>query len=302
MKKTNATATETKFEATLNLYDIAIEDCVTKTEFRKQVFADKDFWNSVDLEDGETKANYFEMLFDRMAESYEVTKIGNRWYCIPWEFANTEAEAEAPAHIAEAEAEALATMATETAEAAPVAAPVNDALAMMMEQLKAQQTLIEQLTSTIATMNATPAPVADTPAPVADTPAPVDYDELKARRDKSNNAILATIPKANRGVVSAMLARVHKAGYPYARLQVNKKHQLDGLHIYAGEKGRGRDDAFKACATKAAAAWREKADTAKANENPAPKRPERVFIYSPVGGGNFYARGIFAPTGKGKKS
>ena len=282
MKKTNATATETKFEATLNLYDIAIEDCVTKTEFRKQVFADKDFWNSVDLEDGETKASYFDMLFDRMEESYEVTKIGNRYYCIPWEFASieAEAEAEAPAHIAEAEAEALATMATETAEAAPVAAPVNE-----------------------ATMNATPAPVADTPAPVADTPAPVDYDELKARRDKSNNAILATIPKATRGVVSAMLARVHKAGYPYARLQVNKKHQLDGLHIYAGEKGRGRDDAFKACATKAAAAWREKADTAKANGNTAPKRPERVFIYSPVGGGNFYARGIFnTSTGKGKKS
>ena len=153
----------------------------------------------------------------------------------------------------------------------------------------------EQINALAALVNATIA----TPAPIeastteAEAPAPVDVDELKARRDKANAAIIATIPKANRGVVQSMLNRAHKAGYPYARLAVNKEHQKDGLHIYAGEKGRGREDAFKGCMTKQGKTHAEARAKAAHDGKPAPAPVARVFYWSPVGGGNLYARGIF---------
>ena len=122
-----------------------------------------------------------------------------------------------------------------------------------------------------------------------------DLDALAARRDARNRAIIATIPEAKRGAVENKLTQLHNAGYRYARLECNKKHQLDGLHIYPGAKGHGRDAAFKACTTKKAQEWRQRADKARAAGKPAPKPVAGQFVWSPVGGGNLYARGIFGP-------
>ena len=148
------------------------------------------------------------------------------------------------------------------------------------------------------------APAPEAPKPeTAKAPAPeaapaidiLDYDAIKARRDKKNAAILATIPEANRQKVANKLAQLAKAGYPLARLERNKKHQLDGLHIYPGVKGQGRDKAFKGCTTKAARDYRAKADKAAKAGEARPKAPVGTFFWSPVGGGNLYARGIFGP-------
>ena len=123
--------------------------------------------------------------------------------------------------------------------------------------------------------------------------ATADLDERAARIAKRNAAIIATAPAANRRIVENKLAQAHKAGYPYARLARNKHHQLDGLHLYPGEKGHGRDAAFKGLVTKAGAKYRDKADQAREAGNPAPKPPAHTWYWSPVGGGNLYIRGIF---------
>lgn len=140
-----------------------------------------------------------------------------------------------------------------------------------------------------------PAAKAEQPAPEAVAPQCEDLDALAARRDAKNAAIIATIPQAKRKAVQNKLAQLHKAGYRYARLERNKKHQLDGLHIYPGVKGHGRDAAFMACTTKQAQAWRAKADAARKAGKTAPKPIAGAFVWSPVGGGNLYARGIFGP-------
>ena len=130
-------------------------------------------------------------------------------------------------------------------------------------------------------------------AETAETPADVNFDDLAKKREANNAAIMQTIPEANRAVVRAALKRVQEAGYPYARLATNKKHQLDGLHIYAGEKGKGREAAFMACQTKRAAEYAAKRDAAAKAGQPKPKPLAKVFVWSPCGGGNLYARGIF---------
>lgn len=123
--------------------------------------------------------------------------------------------------------------------------------------------------------------------------APADLDERAARIAKRNAAIIATAPAANRRIVENKLAQAHKAGYPYARLARNKHHQLDGLHLYPGEKGHGRDADFKGLVTKAGAKYREKADKAREAGKPLPTPPAHTWYWSPVGGGNLYIRGIF---------
>ena len=129
-----------------------------------------------------------------------------------------------------------------------------------------------------------------------------DIDERAARVDKRNAAIIASIPldkdgsDTTRKGVQAKLNAAHSAGYRYARLAKNKEHQLDGLHLYCGSKGHGSDPEFIALESKRAAAYRAKADKARADgkeRGDLPKRPAGLFIWSPVGGGNLYARGIF---------
>lgn len=137
---------------------------------------------------------------------------------------------------------------------------------------------------------------APAPKPEAAPEAPADLDERAARIAAKNAAIIATAPEANRRIITNKLAQAHKAGYPYARLARNKHHQLDGLHLYPGQKGHGRDKAFKALVTKAGEKYRAKADEAAAQGkkgSDAPKPPARTWFWSPVGGGNLYVRGIF---------
>ena len=132
--------------------------------------------------------------------------------------------------------------------------------------------------------------------------APTDIDERAERIDKRNAAIIATIPldkdgsDTTRQGVRAKLNAAINAGYRYARLAKNKEHQLDGLHLYCGSKGHGNDPEFIALESKRAAAYRAKADKARAEgkeRGELPKRPAGLFIWSPRGGGNLYARGIF---------
>lgn len=130
-------------------------------------------------------------------------------------------------------------------------------------------------------------------APEAAPEAPAPVDDRAARIAAKNAAILATAPAERRRIVENKLKQAHAAGYPYARLARNKHHQLDGLHMYPGQKGHGRDAAFMALVTKAGANYRTKADAARADGKPAPKQPARVWYWSPVGGGNLYIRGIF---------
>jgi len=120
-----------------------------------------------------------------------------------------------------------------------------------------------------------------------------DLDGRAARIDARNQAIIATIPQARRALVVNKLKQAHEAGYRYARLARNKEHQLDGLHMYPGEKGHGRDEAFKALVTKAGQKHRDKADAAAEAGKARPKHPTRVWFWSPRGGGNLYIRGIF---------
>ena len=156
---------------------------------------------------------------------------------------------------------------------------------------------LQALIATAAAAAVTEALKQQQPAAVIEQPAtieqPADLDELKAKRDKANAALIATIPAKNRAVVNALLKRLDAAGYPYARLARNKQHQLDALHVYPGERGRGRDDAFKSCATKPAREWAAKRDAAAKDGSARPKPLTRQFIYRPRGGGNLYARGIF---------
>jgi len=126
-----------------------------------------------------------------------------------------------------------------------------------------------------------------------EAPTDSDLDARLAKRKAANEAIIATIPAENRALIRARLTALAKAGYPLARLERNKKHQLDGLHIYPGEKGRGREAAFMECTTKPAKDWAAKRDEAKKSGKAAPKPLSKKFCYSPVGGGNLYARGIF---------
>lgn len=144
------------------------------------------------------------------------------------------------------------------------------------------------------------APQAPQTAPEAPKPeaapadvVPADLDERAQRIAKKNAAIIATAPEERRSIIENKLKQAHKAGYPYARLVRNKHHQMDGLHLYPGAKGHGRDAAFKALVTKAGEKYRAKADAARADGKPAPKQPARVWYWSPVGGGNLYIRGIF---------
>ena len=141
------------------------------------------------------------------------------------------------------------------------------------------------------------AEVAEAEAAAAEAEANGD-DARAAYIDKRNAAILQTIPKDRRDGVAAMIKRAHKAGYRYARLQKNKRHQLDGVHLYPGEQGHGRDAAFVAMESKRAKVYRAKVEAAKAagkSRDEYPPRPVGLFVWSPVGGGNYYARGVFGP-------
>ena len=117
--------------------------------------------------------------------------------------------------------------------------------------------------------------------------------DAKSERDKHNNAILATIPAKNRAKVAKMLKDVHEAGFPMARLAVNKNHQLDALRIYSGEQGKGHSAEFKATMTERATRYLEKREAAKAKGKPAPKAPVCCFYWTPTHGGQLYARGVF---------
>ena len=164
------------------------------------------------------------------------------------------------------------------------------------ESIKKHATQGEALKAYNAMRKAAAAPKPEAPKPEANA----DRDERADRINKRNAAIIATIPlidgnnpEERRDAVRAKLNAAHKAGYPYARLQRNKEHQIDGLHLYCGEKGHGRDADFIALESKKAKSYRDRAAKAKAEGKPAPNRPAGLFIWSPVGGGNLYARGIF---------
>ena len=173
--------------------------------------------------------------------------------------------------------------------------------AQSIEAHKTQGKALQALNAMRKAEAEAPAPKPEAaPAPeVEASPAPADDMGRAQRRDAKNAAIIATIPYGKDGAmrrkVENKLKQLHKAGYRYARLERNKNHQLDGLHIYPGDKGRGREKAFMDCTTKAAKEYRIKADKARESGKPRPKPPVGTFVWSPVGGGNLYARGIFGP-------
>ena len=175
-------------------------------------------------------------------------------------------------------------------EAAPVAtftdAQVQDIVAQAVAAALAQFAANTEAANTEAPKDEAPKAEAPKTAPAPDA-------EKLARVTKSNAAILATVPANNRAKVSATLKRVQDAGYPFARLSVNAKHQLDALRIYCGEAGHGKDEAFANCMTKPAKAYAAKRDEAARAGQPKPKAPKGVFVWSPVHGGQLYARGIF---------
>ena len=283
------------------------EGFVTKTEFKRQMMSDAAWWDVVDLDEGETRAQYFETYWAAMVDAGEAFKVGNKWQTAPWETPQApkapQLDPDAWVTYRDANGPHMGKAKNAPADAADVETHATQGKALQAyNAMKADKPAAKAPNADKPAPKGKKAPKAQTaPQTAPQAPqAPADVDELAAARDARNAAIIATIPltdgknpTARRDAVTNKLRQLHKAGFRYARLERNKKHQLDGLHIYPGEKGRGRDADFIGCTTKAAQAYRAKADKARADGKPMPKRPERVFIWSPVGGGNLYARGIF---------